>query len=123
MLKSKVLYVDDEETNVFIMNKLFENDFPLISTMSVIEALELIEQDSEIRLVITDMNMPEMSGLELVRKSKPTSASVEFVIVTGDLPNAAMKQAVQDGLIRTCIYRPYNRDQILSLVESLDGDS
>ena len=63
----KILVVDDNE---LVLNMLSDvlTDFPIITTTNPLEALALLKSNTnDIGLVISDLEMPEMSGLELYR--------------------------------------------------------
>lgn len=103
--ESKILIVDDEPDIEVLMKQRFrkqlrENKFQLFFAHNGIEALEVLEKDPEIRLVISDINMPEMDGLTLLKKINDTFPNVIPIIVSayGDMNNirAAMNLGAFD---------------------------
>ena len=82
-----VVYVDDEEENLFIFARKFGKRLNLKTFTNPIAALEFIKADENVALVITDEVMPNLSGNQLcdeVHKAKP---SMKFVLITGN-PNS-----------------------------------
>jgi two-component system, sensor histidine kinase and response regulator len=76
-----VLVVDDSKSARFILSHFLEvNGFTVFSVASGQEALEIMEQN-EILLVITDYQMPEMDGFELVRKIRARYSRYEVAII------------------------------------------
>lgn len=82
-----VVYVDDEEENLFIFKRKFGKRLNLKTFSDSREAAEFIIANGDVRLVITDEVMPNLSGNELcdlVHKSKPF---MKFILITGN-PNS-----------------------------------
>ena len=67
MKKYKILYVDDEESNLRIFKDTFRRDFEIYLAISGRKALEILEQNN-VDVVVTDQRMPEMSGVELLKE-------------------------------------------------------
>ena len=65
-----ILIVDDEKNYLVVLEALLSSEgYEVVTADSASNALTLIK-DSDIDLVITDMKMPEMSGMELLEESK-----------------------------------------------------
>ncbi|MBT4703936.1 MAG: response regulator, partial [Flavobacteriales bacterium] len=58
-----VLYVDDEQTNLFSFKASFRKDFNVFTAETGAEGLEIL-QNEVIHIAISDQRMPEMSGIE-----------------------------------------------------------
>jgi CheY-like chemotaxis protein len=81
-----VVYVDDEEENLFIFTRKFGKQLNLKTFTDPVKAFEFIKSDGSVALVITDEVMPNLNGNALcdaVHKVKPT---MKFVLITGN-PN------------------------------------
>jgi CheY-like chemotaxis protein len=82
-----VVYVDDEEENIFIFKRKYGKRLNMKSFTNSMEALEFIKSNDDVALVITDEVMPNLGGNALcdeVHKSKPM---MKFVLITGN-PNS-----------------------------------
>ena len=80
---SKILFVDDErEMLSTVRNYLSRGGYGVAVSENGRKALELAARD-EFDIVITDLNMPEMSGLELLKAIKKIRSDTEVIIVTG----------------------------------------
>jgi CheY-like chemotaxis protein len=67
----KLLFVEDEDDLLSIISEALEKlsaDF--FTASNGVEALEILEQNQDIDIVITDINMPYMNGLEMIKKNK-----------------------------------------------------
>ena len=65
-VKKKVMYIDDEIINLKIMESVLGDDYDLTTVENGEKALEVLEENSEIDLVICDMHMPKMNGIEFI---------------------------------------------------------
>lgn len=79
----KVLIVDDNKTNVTILyNQLKQWQLEALSASSGPEALAVLEQNTNIALVITDMHMPGMDGITLAGNIKQRQASLPIILLS-----------------------------------------
>ncbi|WP_010167555.1 response regulator transcription factor [Candidatus Epulonipiscium viviparus] len=121
----KVLLVDDEKLERVLIRKGFDwakHGFEIIGeASSAAEALKFI-QSSIPDLILTDINMPQMNGLELTAKIRKQLPNCQIVIVTGyrefDYARRALKLGVTDFLLK-----PINMEEIAALVETLKFDA
>jgi two-component system NtrC family sensor kinase len=110
---SRILLIDDEETNVRVMSMSLRSDgHDILSATSGVEGLALFRKNQP-DLVITDIKMPGMDGIEVLRQIKAINADSEVIIITGhgDIENAieALKLGASDF-----INKPI-RDEVLTL--------
>ena len=78
----KVLVVDDSRSaRISIVDALRRQNFTILEAKSGGEALDLLEEHSDIELLITDYNMPDMDGYQLVRKVRESLASDQLRII------------------------------------------
>jgi len=93
---SKVLIVDDEPDIVEeVIEQLEDEGINCLSANSAKTALEMVMADPEINVVVTDIRMPGMDGLEMARQIKSTAMAdrdIFVIVVTG---HAGMKEAIE----------------------------
>jgi signal transduction histidine kinase len=78
-----LLIVDDEPVILQILKAVFEDEpYRLSTALSGSEALKVIEGEG-CDLIITDKNLPDVSGLDLLRIAKQRNPFIEVIIVTG----------------------------------------
>ncbi len=104
MLSRDVLIVDDEPQMLIAMNETIKREgYSIVTASSGIEALERLKE-SRYRLVITDLRMPRVTGLDLLREIKGVNPRTQVVLVTahGTVQNAveAMKLGAFDYLLK-----------------------
>ena len=97
---TRVLLIDDEKTNVEVLGFSLKSDgYDVLTAYSGEEGLEIFDRERP-DIVITDIKMPGMNGIEVLKKIKERSRNVEVIIITGhgDVDNAieALKHGASD---------------------------
>ena len=110
--KISVLYVDDEKTNLFIFEKIFSEKFKIITTDSAEDALSLLNQSTQVNVVISDMVMPGMNGVELISKARKKFPEIAYFILTGFAYGEDIKRALKENLIHSLFTKPFNEELI-----------
>lgn len=83
-MENRALIIDDDELALDLLSfHLTSDDFSVATASSVKEGLELIKKD-EYDVILTDLNMPDINGIEMVRQAKQISPNTEIIIVTGE---------------------------------------
>lgn len=119
MAVEKVLVVDDELLiREFLVETLSRRGLEVHSAACGEEALPLVEQHS-FDLMITDMKMPGMTGLELLRRVKADSPRTLVIVITafGSIENAV--EAMRIGAFNYLI-KPFSPDTIEAILERAD---
>ncbi len=116
MMLAKVLVVDDEELIRLSLRKLLEkNGFEVEVAGSAAEALRKLEENG-FRVIITDIMMPDMDGIELLRRIKERDSSVYVIMITAyaslDRAIASLKHGANDF-----IKKPYENREIVEAVK------
>lgn len=115
----RVLIVDDEEDMVWMLQRNLDNGIPNIETFAAQsgeEALKVLNEN-EINLVITDINMPGMSGLELLTEIGNSFADTKVIIMTAYPSSAFENKAKKEGAIQF-VEKPFDINDMRKLVES-----
>ena len=69
----KILYVDDEIINLQLFEINFSKNYNVIIADNGFSGLEILENNPDISVVISDMKMPNMNGLEFIKKAKSSN--------------------------------------------------
>lgn len=107
MSVARVLLVDDERDFVSAMTKrLTKRDLEVSNAFDGLEALEALSQDERIEVVVLDVKMPGMSGVEALREIKRRYPLVEVIMLTGyatiETAIEGMKLGAYDYLMKPC---------------------
>ena len=124
-MKKKILSVDDSGTMRRIIGRAVQVlDKEFLEACNGLEALELLESHhQDIALVILDVNMPEMDGMEtLVRiKASPEFGNIPVMMLTTDSDRSRIIQAVQAGAANY-LTKPFSQDDLLTKIASCLGE-
>ncbi len=109
--KEKILYVDDEQENLIGFKYTFRNDYQLFLAKSAREGLEILKEH-EIKVVITDQRMPEMTGVEFLEKIVETHPDTIRIILTGYSDMESIVQAINKGRVYRYITKPWDKEDL-----------
>jgi len=110
--KIKIIYVDDEEMNLMLFKLNFNKKYEVITAESGITALNLLEEHLDTEIVISDMKMPIMTGLEFIQKAKAKYPNIKFYILTGyDITNE-IHEALYSKLVVKYFRKPFDFNEI-----------
>jgi DNA-binding NtrC family response regulator len=104
---ASVLFVDDEVPFVEALSKrLAKRDLKILPAFSGPESLNLISRNSDIEVVILDVKMPGMDGIETLRAIKSKYPLIEVIMLTGhatvESAIEGMKLGAFDYLMKPC---------------------
>jgi CheY-like chemotaxis protein len=112
-----ILVVDDDISNLLLFRLLLEFEgFDVATAADGIKALEMLE-NSDFRMVITDFNMPKMSGLELAVKVREQHPKIHVVLVTANELPDIVEDAADAGISRI-FSKPVNMETFVTTIRS-----
>lgn len=117
-MKPRVLYVDDERFNLLIFKQTFADSFSLQTASSAKEALVLLQQQV-FDVLITDQQMPEQTGLELLAAVQRLYPSMKRWMLTAYGSSGDIHDAIQSGLIEQHLEKPFDATRIQALVSRI----
>ncbi len=114
--KPTILVVDDDVTIREMISKILSrNGYQVILASDGFEALNLLEQE-QIKIVITDMKMPEMDGMELIELISKNYPDIKIIVITAFDDIYTIKDAIIKGADEY-ITKPFNSHEINIIVE------
>lgn len=120
MTYPKILIVDDQEGIRESLKLILGQEYHLILTESGVQALSCLEHDPTIQLVLIDIKMPGLNGLETLKKMKEIRPDIKVIIVTGYHSMETVTEASQLGA-SGYIGKPFQPKDVLALVKSKIG--
>ena len=81
--KITVLYIDDEPINLMLFEEIFSQNYEIITAGSGSEGLKILQSNPLIKVVISDMKMPVMNGIDFNSKAKTEFPDIVYFILTG----------------------------------------
>jgi len=115
--KFKILYVDDEVSNLRIFKDSFRRDFEVILAESGNEALKLMEEHT-VDVVITDQRMPYMTGVELLREIHERYPDIppHRLIISGYSKNSDIERAFESYKLFKFISKPWRYAELKQII-------
>ena len=116
----KIMIVDDEPANLRTLLRLFRQDYQVITAESGAEALTLLQQH-EVALMISDQRMPQMTGIELMKKTVEVRPQMVKILLTGYTDISALIESINSGLVYRYLTKPWNNDDLqLTVARALE---
>lgn len=114
--RPKILIVDDEEAILETMTFTFMDDYEVLTTVDPHAALQMMEENGPIAVVITDQRMPGMTGVELLKQVYERHPDTVRIILTGFADTEATIKAINDGHIYGYVNKPWEPDELKTIV-------
>lgn len=117
ILSKKLLIVDDQYGIRILLNEVFQKEgYQTFQASNGMQALQIVEQDRP-DLVLLDMKIPGMDGIEILKRLKEMDQTIEVFIMTayGELD---MIQQAKDLGARTHFAKPFDIDEIRAAVKA-----
>ncbi len=108
--KPRVLYVDDEENNLFVFKSAFRRYFDVLTAISAHDAFQLLK-DNPVDVVISDQRMPDVSGVEFL-KNIPDEPDNIRMILTGYSDVETVIEAFNIEKIYKYIKKPWLKEEL-----------
>jgi len=112
-----ILIIDDEPGYRELLHmELSDQGYTILTAAGGHEALEILGRE-EVDLIITDMKMPKMDGLDVVIASRRLHPGIPIILMTG----YAMEERVQEALARkasVCLRKPFNISELTDLLKN-----
>jgi CheY-like chemotaxis protein len=115
---TRVLICDDNHTAVTGLATLLEMDgFEVVALTSPVEALRRLEAQP-FDVLITDLEMPELNGLEVIRRARELVRGLPVLLLTAYVHSPASEQALARGALAV-LAKPLDYDALLQRLAAL----
>ena len=121
--RRRVLAIDDEALLLKAFQRMLSTHHDIETKLGAREALRGFGQDRKFDIVLCDLQMPDMSGVELytaVKQQWPELAE-RFIFITGGAFSPEARRFMEDPSI-TCINKPFQLRELLELIEARAGE-
>jgi DNA-binding NtrC family response regulator len=114
--KEKILVVDDAEETVEVIKRNLESEgYGVFISYNVIDAIKILES-TPIDLVLTDLKMPKVSGLDLIRHVRENYKETEVMMITGYATIENAVEAVKTGA-EEYLTKPFTDEELINAVK------
>ena len=115
--KAKMLVVDDEPDNLDLLYRTFRRDYKVLKAESGTRALDLLREEGEVAVIISDQRMPEMKGTEFLSRTVPDFPNTVRIILTGFTDIEDLVDAINSGQVYKYITKPWDPNELKNVVQ------
>lgn len=111
--RQQILIVDDEEVNRTILSLMFDTEYDIVEAPNGMEAIDAIEQNDNIALILLDVIMPVMDGFGVLdyMKDKNLLDEIPVILITSMTPQESEEKAYEYG-IADVMHKPFESNII-----------
>ena len=113
--KARILFIDDEERILSALKALFRDRYHVFTTTSCQKALDFVSKYA-MHVIISDQRMPEMLGVEFLRRSREISPNTVRILLTGYSDLAAIVGSINDGEVYRFVSKPWDNTELKTIV-------
>lgn len=107
----RILVVDDDSLAGEMTAAILEGlDHEAVLAENGVEAAELLGTDTHFDLILSDLNMPMISGIELFRELRGQGIMIPFILLTGDDPDGPL---TQEPRLDACVMKDFSLEDNL----------
>ena len=115
-LKPQILCLDDENDNLEALERLFRKKFNVLKATSAEKAFELLDNNPNISVIVSDQRMPLITGVEFLQKSILSHPNTTRILLTGYTDIESVIEAVNKGQIFRYMTKPWDPTDLLNTV-------
>ncbi len=121
MQNPKILIVDDEENILNVLKRLFRREnYQIFTAKSGEEGLKILDEH-EVDLIISDLKMPSMNGVEFLAKTKKRNPDALRIMLTGHADLKSVIDAIDKGEVYRFLLKPWDNDELkMTIKQALD---
>lgn len=107
----KVLVVDDDPMAGMLIGAVIEDmGYQVLTVDNGVDAAQTLDQEPDVGLIVSDMHMPFISGIELFQSLREQGVNIPFILLTGNDVEQASAQAPD---IDACLKKSDDLDEVL----------
>ena len=116
-MTDKVLFVDDDQMLLSSMARCLGNQFNLDTALSGSDALAKIDGGAQYAVIISDMRMPVMGGIEFIQEARKRLPDASYLVLTGNQDVSTALRAVKEGQVMQVLNKPLDPDEIAATID------
>jgi len=124
--KPTILIVDDSRVVVKILSRMLREDYDILTAANGEEALELIQERREIKLVVSDLWMPVVDGFELLtcikRSTNPDINMIPVVIVSASQLDPSVREKLEVLGVAAVVKKPVTAEKLVAVISEVQSN-
>ncbi len=116
-MTDKILFVDDESVLLQGYERLLRKDFQVSTAAGGAAGLAMLQREGPFAVVISDMRMPEMDGVEFLTRARKIAPDTTRVMLTGNADLDVAIHAVNEGSVFRFLNKPSNKNVLVKTIQ------
>src|SRR5687767_13631263 len=118
MSTPKILFVDDDPNVLAGLQRTLRKQFTFDTALSGLEALEMIQACGPYAVIVADMRMPGMEGIELLERVRERAPDTVRLMLTGNADQQTAVDAVNRGQVFRFLNKPCGPETLVPALET-----
>ncbi len=115
-MKRSILYFDDDPILLNIFEEMFRHDYKVNTTAALGEARRILSETG-IDIIISDLSMPEISGVDFLREVAEKYPSSARILVTGYATAGDVLPEISQGIVQFFMMKPWLEEEMSHVVK------
>jgi len=116
----KILFVEDEEDLIeIITDTLTKINANFLTAKNGKEALEIFEKESDIDVIVTDINMPVMNGILMIEELRNNNNDIPIIVMSAHTESDYIERAKELG-VDNYLLKPFDFIKFIDIVTTMD---
>ncbi|NEQ96967.1 MAG: SpoIIE family protein phosphatase [Cyanothece sp. SIO2G6] len=115
--KLKLLIVDDETDNLDLLYRIFRQQYQVFRADSAFKALDILKEQGEMAIIISDQRMPRMKGTELLSRTVEPYPDTIRIVLTGYTDAEDLVEAINTGQVFKFVTKPWKTPDLQAIVK------
>jgi response regulator RpfG family c-di-GMP phosphodiesterase len=116
-MSARILLVDDEPSILEAYKRSLRNHFTLVTANSGSEALDILASEEAFAVIVSDMKMPQMNGIELLSTVKDKYPNIVRLLLTGNADQETAVLAINTSDVFQFLQKPCQAEQMIAAIE------
>ncbi|MBT8138734.1 MAG: response regulator [Gammaproteobacteria bacterium] len=116
-MTERILFVDDEPKILEAYRRTLRKNFTVLPAEGGKQALEILQAETDIPVVVSDMQMPEMNGVEFLTRVKEQYPDIIRVMLTGNADQQTAIDAINTSDVHHFLNKPCPPDKMINVLE------
>lgn len=116
-MSGKILFVDDEENVLSALKRQFRKQYSVSVAAGGAEALQVIANDGPFAVIVSDMQMPEMNGVQFLQAAQKLAPETVRLMLTGNADQKTAVEAVNQGAVFSFYTKPCTHELMSNALE------
>ena len=115
---AKILLVDDVPEQLMAYRRLLRGRFDVVTAGDGVAALDLLKRDADIQVIVSDMSMPSMNGIEFFVRAIDIAPQAARIMLSGNTDMNATIEAINRGQAFRYLKKPCSREDLIDAIEA-----